>query len=441
MARLINRLSDAALKTKKEGRHPDGNCLYFNVTKFGSRNWTFIFKDPAKGGKAKEVGLGGYPGTSLAEARRKAAQFRASLNSRPKLTAFEKAITESPALSITTPTHAGSEFVPATALPVPSTGSALIPVAAPALVPTFGVFADEFVAAKVKSFSNPVHVKQWQGLAKDTVAIRELPIDQVDTKAVLAVLEPIWDAKTETADRIRGRIENILSAATVKEHRDERIPNPARWSKHLEYVLAEKTSTKNHPALPYKQMPGFMGELRKLTSISAMALEFCIHNASRTSEVIGATWSEIDINEQVWTIPAERMKAGREHIVPLNARSIAILQKLRTFSVVKRTKAVFQNGASGKGLSNMALLTCLKGLRPDATTHGMRSTFSDWAGDCSSFDAETREFALAHVIGDKAAAAYRRSTSFDKRRALLKEWEVYLAGAATPKMIVAGQRD
>ena len=206
--------------------------------------------------------------------------------------------------------------------------------------------------------------------------------------------------------------------------------NPARWVGHLKEAEGLKTrkgkDRKNHAALDYREIPDFIGKLRKLTSVSAMALEFAILTAARTGEIIGATWSEIDLEQRMWTVPADRMKAGKEHRVPLNDRAIAILQKLRTFSKLGPYDAVFQSGIGGRPLSNMALLQCLKGIRKGVTTHGFRSTFSDWTGETTTHDAETREFALAHVKGDKAESAYRRGTSFDKRRALLKEWESYL---------------
>ncbi len=226
---------------------------------------------------------------------------------------------------------------PATTAPVPFQAATAGPM-------TFGEFADRYVASKIEEFKNPIHRAQWESSLKNYAAtLRPIPIADVDTNNILAVLRPIWNEKHETASRLRGRIERILAAAAVEGLRSG--DNPARWVGHLKEAEGLNTrkgsDKKNHAALPYAEMPDFMGQLRKLTSVSAMALDFAILNAARTGEIIGAKWSEIDMAERVWIIPAERMKAGKEHRVPLNDRSIEILKKLRTFSKLGPNDAVF----------------------------------------------------------------------------------------------------
>ncbi|KIZ47838.1 MULTISPECIES: site-specific integrase [Rhodopseudomonas] len=399
----------------RPGRYADGGNLYFVVGRKGERRWAFVYKsrvlkNKAGTGKTVELGLGGAPyrakeGVSLAEARRRAKAARRLLED------GKDPLIEKRAAAVAAVAVVKAEVAAAT---------------------TFGGYCDAFVARKTEEFGNPVHRRQWEStMATYCAPLRTTAIQDIDTAAVLGVLEPIWTRIPETASRVRARLEKVLSAATVDGLRTG--DNPARWVNHLEFKLSARkgSDVKNHAALGYADMPGFMVELRKLTSVSARALEFAILTAARTGETIGATWSEIDVKQRLWIIPADRMKASKEHRVPLTERVIEILQDIRKISKTKPTDYVFQSSASGRGLSNMALLQCLRGIRAGVTTHGMRSAFRDWAGDQTKHDQETIEFSLAHVKGDKAEAAYRRGTALDKRRALLVDWESYLAGRVT----------
>jgi integrase len=252
----------------------------------------------------------------------------------------------------------------------------------------------------------------------------------------MQILEPIWTAKTETASRVRGRIESVLDWAKARHFRGG--DNPARWRGHLDKLLparAKVQKVKHHPALPYVELPGFMEKLRAMDSISAKALEFTILTAVRTGETIGAKEGEIDFATKVWTIPGERMKSGRVHRVPLSDRAIEILQ---TTPREKGSEYLFPGGRKGRGLSNMAMSELLKGIYAPsvATVHGFRSTFRDWAAERTNFPREIAEAALAHVLADKTEAAYQRGDLLEKRRRLMREWgrfcETPLAGKVIP---------
>jgi integrase len=237
------------------------------------------------------------------------------------------------------------------------------------------------------------------------------------------VLKPIWTAKPETASRLRGRIEKVLDAAKAKGFRT--TENPARWRGHLDHLLPKplKLSRGHHAAMPYEELPAFMGELRQRQVTAALALEFCILTAARSGEVLGCRWSEIDLDKKVWTVPAHRMKAGREHRVPLSGRVVAILREL---AEADARPFVFPGQARNKPLSNMAMDMMLRRMKRDAATvHGFRSSFRDWAGNVSNFPREIIETALSHVIGDKAEQAYRRSDALEKRRKLMEAWATF----------------
>ena len=240
---------------------------------------------------------------------------------------------------------------------------------------------------------------------------------------MLAVLKPIWTTKAETASRVRGRIEKVLDAAKAKGFREGE--NPARWRGHLDHLLPKplKLARGHHAAMPYEEVAGFVGELMKREASAALALELCILTAARSGEILGLRWSEIDFDKKIWTVPAERMKAGREHRVPLSSRAIAILRQLQKF---KAGEFVFPGQARNKPLSNMAMEMVLRRMKvADATVHGFRSSFRDWAGNVSTFPREVVETALAHVIGDKAEQAYRRRDALEKRRKLMEAWAAY----------------
>jgi integrase len=285
---------------------------------------------------------------------------------------------------------------------------------------TFRQCAERMIASHEAAWKNPKHRAQW----KATLAtyaypmFGDLSVAAVDNGLVLKVLEPLWTTKPETAGRVRGRIEAVLDWAKARGYREGE--NPARWRGHLDKLLPNRRkvrAVKNHAAMPYRDIPDFMAELRDHTGVSARALEFAILTAGRTSEVIGATWSEIDLKSGVWTIPASRMKAGKEHRVPLSAPALELLKALP-----REGQHVFMGGRAGKPLSNMALLELMRGMKPGFVPHGFRSTFRDWAAETTAFPSEVVEMALAHAISSKVEAAYRRGDLFEKRRALMTAW-------------------
>jgi integrase len=287
---------------------------------------------------------------------------------------------------------------------------------------TFKECAEAYMTAHQAGWRNEKHRAQWSATlaAYAYPVIGELRVSAVDTAVVLKCLEPIWKRKPETANRLRGRIESVLNWAAVRRLRSE--DNPARWRGHLDKLLpapGKVRAVKHHAAMPYADVPQFMTELRALQDSSARALELTILTALRTGEVINAGWSKIDIAAKVWTVPAERTKAGREHRVPLSKRAIEILDGL------PRGHYLFP-GRDGRPLSNMAMLKTLERMGyGDMTVHGFRSTFRDWAADTTSYPNHVVEMALAHAIGDKVEAAYRRGDLFVKRRRLMEEWAQY----------------
>jgi integrase len=253
----------------------------------------------------------------------------------------------------------------------------------------------------------------------------ELPVQGVDVGLVLKAIEPIWTTKPETAGRVRGRIEVILDWAAVRGYRQGE--NPARWRGHLDKLLPARAKVRrieHHAALPYSKINQFMTELRQRDGVAARALEFAVLTAARTGDVIGARWGEIDIDERLWTIPAARMKAGKEHRVPLSDAALTVITSM---AELRQGEFVFPGGALSRPLSQMALLMTLRRMgRSDLTAHGFRSTFRDWAAECTTFSAEVVEMALAHAVSDKVERAYRRGDLFAKRRELMAAWESYI---------------
>jgi integrase len=304
---------------------------------------------------------------------------------------------------------------------------------------TFQQCATAYIAAHNPAWHNSKHAAQWQSTlaAYAYPAFGSLPVASIDTALVLQVLEPIWSSKPETASRVRGRIERILDWAKARGYREGE--NPARWRGHLDHLLPAKNRVarvEHHAALPYAQLPGFIASLREQASTGARALEFLILTAARTGEIIGATWGEIDFGEKVWTIPPSRMKAGKEHRVPLSTRAIEILKPLQP-ALAAPEGHVFRGNKPGKPLSNMAFLMLLRRMgRGDLTAHGFRSTFRDWCAERTSFPAEVAEMALAHSISSKVEAAYRRGDLFEKRRRLTELWSEYCGGHLTHNVAV-----
>lgn len=391
MARQIHRLtSDAVDSLIVPGRYPDGAGLYLQVGPTGSKSWLLRFM---RNGRAREMGLGAVHTVRLQEARKRAKKARLRL-----LDGVDP-ISERIALQ---------------------TAESL----AEARSITFAQCAAAYIKAHRKGWRNTKHAEQWQNTL-DTYCgpvFGALPVQSVDTALVIKVLEPIWADKTETASRVRGRIEKVLDWAKVRGYRDGE--NPARWRGHLDKLLPKRRDVQqveHFAALPYTEIGAFMQSVRGQEGNAARALELVILTAARTSEVINARWAEIDLNAKVWTIPAERMKAKREHRVPLSDAAVKVLKTMRDCA---EGHHVFAGMKPDKPLSSMALLALLKRMgRSDLTVHGFRSSFRDWAAETTNFPREVAEAALAHVIGDKTEAAYRRGDLFDKRRKLMRAWD------------------
>lgn len=394
-------LTAKGVESKTEpGYYADGGGLYLRVSKEGKRNsagvktWAFLF---TIAGRAREMGLGPVSDISLAEARDLALELRKQIRQGlDPIDARQKA----------REAQAKEE-------------SKRI---------TFADAAKKYIDAHRASWKNAKHADQWTNTVATyvTPTLGRLSVADIDTDLVVSVLEPIWTTKNETACRLRGRIEKILDWAKTSKFRTG--DNPAQWKGNLETLLAKPSKVqkvKHHTALPFPETGSFIKELRKQQGMAAMALEFTILTACRTGETIGATWDEIDLDEKVWTIPAERMKAEKEHRIPLSDRAIEIL---KATTIDERTGYVFPAPKAGKPLSNMAMLALLSRMkRDDLTVHGFRSTFRDWAGETTSFPREVIEHALAHLLKDKAEASYARGTLFDKRRLLMDHWAAFCA--------------
>jgi len=304
-------------------------------------------------------------------------------------------------------------------------------------VRTFDWCAAAYIKAKEAGWRNAKHGEQWRNTLATYASpiIGTLPVSAIDTARVMRVLEPIWTAKPETASRLRGRVESILGWASVQGYRSGE--NPARWKGHLENLLAPRSRVarvEHHPALPWREMGAFMALLRAQHSTAARAVEFIILTACRTSEAFNARWSEFDLSAATITIPGERMKAGREHVVPLSDAALSVLQTMQAEG--KGGEWVFP-GRKGGPISNMAGLKLLQRMgRADLTVHGFRSTFRDWAGESTAHPREVIEHALAHQLKDKAEAAYQRGSLFAKRRVLMADWAAYCAKPAPTGAVV-----
>lgn len=346
-----------------------------------------------RNGRRREMGLGSVADVSLAEAREAATEAR-------------KAVL------------AGGDPIEARRA-----------MAARPAIPSFGGFADELVDTIEAGFSNGKHRDQWRMTLGDTYcgAIREKLVDAIETADVLEVLKPIWQTKQETASRLRGRIEKVLDAARAKGFRAGE--NPARWRGHLDNLLPrrQKLTARGHmAALPFDAVPTFIGRLREREAVAARAFEFLILTAGRVGEVIGATWGEIDLRAAVWTIPAGRMKAGKEHRVPLTARALAILDEMAKFGT-NPPSFVFPGARAGRPLSNMAFKALVDRMGESGfVPHGFRSSFRDWAGECTSFAREVVEQCLAHVVGNAVEQAYRRGDALERRREVMNAWAGFI---------------
>ncbi|ACK81183.1 tyrosine-type recombinase/integrase [Methylorubrum extorquens] len=394
MARAINRLSARTVQTLTEpGRHADGDGLYLVVDEGGGKRWAYLFR---LAGKRREMGLGPLRSVSLAQARDLAGRARA---------------------------------LAAQGIDPVEARQAAVPCPAPAAVPkvvTFAEIADAFMDDRAGEWRNAKHRQQWRNTLTTYAAnLWSMPVLDIGTPEVLAALRPIWREKPETASRVRGRIERILDAAKVEGHREGE--NPARWRGHLEHTLpkAAKLSRGHHAALPYRDVPAFVVALRSRVADSARALELIILTAARSGEVRGMRASEVDLEAAVWTVPAERMKGGRPHRVPLSRPALALLAP--RVATVGPDDLLFANSRGGM-LSDMVFEALFRRAKiEDITTHGFRSSFRDWAGDETDFAREVIEAALAHLVGDDVELAYRRGDALEKRRQLMDRWASFVA--------------
>jgi integrase len=380
MAALIEQLTALRVqREKRPGMHHDGRGLYLCISKSGARSWIFRYM---LDGKRHEIGLGSVYDVTLAEARQKAREAR-----RLKADGVDPLASKR------------------------SSRAAIRAVQAASV--TFGQCVDGYLAAHRHGWRSAKYGRQWRDALDAHVlpTIGALPVSVIDTPHVLRVLGPIWQSKNETAGKLRGRIEAVLDWAKVSGYRNGE--NPARWRGHLDHLLAAPTKVRrveHRPAMPYAELPTFMAELCKRQDAGARALEFTILTAARTGEVLGATAAEFDKTAALWTVPASRMKSGKEHRVPLSTPALALIDDVVAFTAIN---------AMGRVLAK---------LRPGMTVHGFRSTFRDWCAECTNHPREIAEMALAHTVGSDVERAYRRTDLLDRRRQLMDEWTAFCGG-------------
>jgi integrase len=395
MAREMNKLTARTVASLKDpGRYPDGGNLYLQVGPTGTKSWLFMFK---RDGKRREMGLGALGDISLAEARQKAEEAR-------------RIVAE------------GGD-------PLQARNAAQALRREADAAPAFGEFADQMVEKWSREFSNPKHAAQWKMTLGPAYCakLRDKKLADITPADVLAVLEPVWRDKNETASRLRGRIERVLDAAKVAGWRSGE--NPAQWKGNLEHSLGkrQKLQRGHHAAMPYAEVPAFLAALRLREAMAARALEFAILTAARSGEVLEATWWEIDLAAQVWTVPAKRMKAKREHRVPLSDAALAILNAVAALRPEDDDGGayVFPGQRPKRPLSGMAMEMLLRRQKLEITVRGFRSSFRDWVSEETQFPREIAEAALAHVVGDTTERAYRRGDALEKRRELMTAWAAF----------------
>lgn len=390
MARKAKELSALEVnRLTKAGYHFVGGVsgLALQVSPSGARSWILR---ATVGTRRRDIGLGGFPDVTLAGAR------EAARTAREKIKNGIDPVEESKAKR-----------------------SALAAAQASAL--TFSDAAAKYIAAHESGWKNAKHAAQWSATLETYAfpTIGKIRVSEIETAHVVSILESIWKTKTETASRLRGRIESVLDWATVRGYR--KGENPARWRGHLDKLLPARSKVQkvdHHAALPFGEIGAFMVELAKVEGLGARALEFAILTAARSGEVRGATWSEIDLTAKVWTIPASRMKAEKEHRIPLSDTAVSLLEALPR---IAGTDLVFPSARNAQ-LSDMTLTAVLRRMEKPVTAHGFRSTFRDWAGETTAYPREVIEHALAHQLKDKAEASYARGTLFEKRRRLMNDW-------------------
>ena len=385
----INRLTARSVASlERPGRHSDGAGLYLSISHGAEarrRRWVLLFR---WNGKPKEMGLGPASTVSLAEARALASNWRAEIRAGRNPLVLRRA-------------HRHLQKANQ----------------------TFGEVATAYRDAKAHEWRNSKVRNQWLApLHRHARPLLAMPVNEITTEDVLAVLHPIWLTKSETAARVLGRIEAVIDAARARGLISANTANPARWRGHLSHLLPKrkKLARGHHAALPFQEMPSFVAELQARQGIAALALEFLILTAARTNEVLGAAWAEVDVESGLWKVSATRMKNGRVHRVPLSRRALEILETMRQ---VRAGELIFPGINADKPLSSMAMTMCLRRMKmEDITVHGFRSSFRDWVGDVTEFPRELAETALAHVAGDETERAYRRGDALERRRQLMDAW-------------------
>ncbi|MFT3673163.1 tyrosine-type recombinase/integrase [Aestuariivirga sp.] len=399
---------------KGPGKLKIGAGLYLVVTPTGNRRWVYRF---TFAGKPSELFLGPEGRLTLAEARARCAEAKALVDAG-----------KDPRHSMNAAARRAKQ-------------------AKTAGVPAFGDLADDYIDSLEPTFKNEKARQPWElSLVTYAAAIRKMPVNAVTTAHIADLLKPIWHTKPETARRVRWRVEAVFSEAIARGHRDKNPDgelivqrNPASWKDNLDRTSlnrrkATKQLVKHHPSMPFKDVPAFLTELRSRESLAARALELCILTATRTAEVSGARWAEFDLKDGTWTIAAERMKAGREHVIPLSAPALAVVKALPRY---EGSPFVFPGLTGDKHLSNMSMAMLLRRMgREMVTVHGFRSTFRDWAAETTQFPAEVAEMALAHTIASKVERAYRRGDLFEKRKKLMAAWANYCGAECGSNVIV-----
>ena len=392
MAKTVDRLTARGVTAiAKPGRHGDGGGLYLNVTEKGARSWVFLWR---RNGRRREMGLGSCRDVSLAEARQAASAARKIVRGGGDPIAERDRQSDR----------------------------------------TFGEAAEDLLTSLEGGWKNAKHRQQWRAtLTTYCKTLWKTPVGAVSTDGILEVLKPIWQAKPETASRLRGRIERVLDYAAAHGWRSG--ANPARWRGHLKAILPAPIKLKrgHHRALPFEEVPAFMAQLRSAEGIGARALEYVILTAARSSEGARMEWPELDQPRAVWRVPAERMKRGKAHLVPLSGRAVAILAEMKVFG----GRYVFPGLKRGKPVSDGTMTAVLRRLKVPATVHGFRSSFRDWAGDATSYPRELAEHALAHAIGDEAEQAYRRGSAVQRRREMMEAWAAFCEGQSNVVVLAA----
>jgi integrase len=408
MAKTLARLSALKVNSlKARGMHADGGGLYLQITDTGAKSWIYRF---TLNGRLRDMGLGSATDISLADARTRAAECRRLRSHGIDPIESRKQTREQATLDAA---HSIS----------------------------FRECAEAFIASHEASWRNDKHKAQWGSSLKMYAypPFGRISVQTIDTALVMKALQPIWGTKTSTAARVRGRIERVLDWASARGYR--KGDNPARWRGHLENLLPVPTKiakVKHHNALPFANMPDFVKKLRSQPGVAALGLEFLILTGTRTSESLLAQWDEIHEATAIWTIPGSRMKAGKDHRVPLSKAALALLARARPLS---KGDYVFESARRSCPMSNMAFLALLHRMdRFDITTHGFRSTFRDWVSECTSHTGEVAEMALAHVVDNKVEAAYRRGDLFEKRKKLMEDWARFCDGRYESANVLPIQR-